>query len=59
LKVKAISENENLQIMLINLEKVAHNQKLVIELFIMAVVALVIIDVINKTIPNILVSISN
>jgi hypothetical protein len=59
LKVKAISENENLQIMLIHLEKVAHNQKLVIGLFIMAVVALVITDVINKTIPNIPVSISN
>ena len=59
MKVKAISENENLQIMLIHLEKVAHNQKLVIGLFIMAVVALVITDVINKTIPNIPVSISN
>jgi len=60
--VTAISENENLQIMLINLEKIAHNQKLavlVIGLFIATAVALVIIDIINKTSTDIPASVSS
>ena len=60
--IATISENENLQLLLINLEKVAHNQKLavlVIGLFILATVALVTIDVINKTSPDIPASFSN
>ena len=61
--VTAISENKNLQIMLINLEKIAHDQKLAvfgaIRLFIVAAVPLVIIDVINKISPDIPASVSN
>jgi len=60
--IATISENENLQLLLINLEKVAHNQKLavlVIGLFILATVALVTTDVINKTSPDIPASFSN